>query len=107
MNRKLLLFCAATLPLFLGAVVVQAIQYQDLKRDVAAMEKEQDVWVEKNKKVLAGVNVLRSPERIETLAEKDPGLKAVGAEETVKVRFPEAPAPVVQQKKETEEEENR
>lgn len=107
MNRKLLLFCAATLPLFLGAVVVQAIQYQDLKRDVAAMEKEQDAWVEKNKKVLAGVNVLRSPERIGTLAEKDPGLKTVGADETVKVRFPEAPAAVVQQKNENEEEENR
>jgi hypothetical protein len=110
MNRKLLLFCAATLPLFLGAVVVQAIQYQDLKRDVAAMEKEQDVWVEKNKKVLAGVNVLRSPERIETLAEQDPGLTVVGADKTVKVKFPEAAPPAEPQAKEQsddEVEENR
>lgn len=87
MNRKLLLFCAATLPLFLGAVVVQAIQYQDLQRDVAAKEREQDLWVEKNKKALAGVTVLRSPARIESLAEQDRGLESVGADRTVKIRF--------------------
>ena len=87
MNRKLLLFCASTLPLFLLAVVVQAIQFQDLKRDVAAKEREQYEWVEKNKKVLAGVTVLRSPQRIETLAEDDPGLQVVGADRTIKVQF--------------------
>jgi len=87
MNRKLLLVCAATLPLFLMAVVVQAIQYQDLKREVSAMEVQQDEWVEKNKKALAGVTVLRAPQRIETLAGKDPGLESVGADRTVKVRF--------------------
>lgn len=88
MNRKLLLFCAATLPVFLAAVVLQTIQYQDLRRVVAAQEKEQDSWVEKNRKALAGVTVLRSPERIEDLAEKDPGLKVVGADRTVKIQFP-------------------
>lgn len=87
MNRKLLLFCAATLPLFLGAVVVQAIQFQELKREVAAQERQQEEWVEKNKKVLAGVTVLRSPQRIEALAEADPGLQEVGADRTVKIRF--------------------
>jgi len=87
MNRKLLLFCAATLPIFLLALVVQAIQYQDLKRTVVVKERQQDEWVEKNKKALAGVTVLSSPQRIETLAERDPGLQAVGADHTVKVQF--------------------
>ncbi len=87
MNRKLLLFCAATLPVFLLAVVVQAIQFQELKRDVASKEREQYEWVEKNRKILAGVTVLRSPQRIEALAEKDLGLETVGADRTVKVRF--------------------
>jgi len=87
MKRKLILIGAATLPLFLMAVVVQAIQYQDLQREVAAKERQQDEWVEKNKKVLAGVTVLRSPQRIESLAASDPGLQAVGADKTVKVRF--------------------
>lgn len=89
MNRKLLLFCAATLPLFLMAVVVQMIQYQDLRREVSSMERQQYEWVEKNKKILAGVTVLRSPQRIETLARADRGLEAVGADRTVKVRFPD------------------
>jgi len=89
MNRKILLFCAATLPLFLMAVVVQTIQYQDLKRDVEAQEREQASWVEKNRKILAGVTVLRSPQRIEALAEGDRGLQTVGADRMVKVRFPD------------------
>jgi len=87
MNRKWILIGAATLPLFLMAVVAQSIQYQDLQRDVAAKEREQMEWVEKNRKMLAGVTVLRSPQRIETLAEGDPGLKSVGADRTVKIRF--------------------
>jgi hypothetical protein len=78
---------AATLPLFLMAVVVQQIAYQDVERAVAAQEKQQDVWLEKNRKLLAGVTVLRSPQRIETLAESDPSLHQVGAEHTVKVHF--------------------
>jgi len=90
MNRKLLLFCAASLPIFLLAMVVQAIEYQDLRRDVAVKEKQQDEWVEKNKKVLAGVTVLQSPQRIESLAQNDPGLQSVGADKTVKVKFQSA-----------------
>lgn len=78
---------AATLPLFLMAVVVQQISYQDVERAVAAQEKEQDVWLEKNRKLLAGVTVLRSPQRIESLAENDPALRSVGAERTLKVHF--------------------
>ena len=87
MNRKLLLAAAATLPLLFLAVVVQAINYQDLKRDVAAKEREQYEWVEKNKKALAGVTVLRAPQRIESLASADAGLQSVGADRTVKVQF--------------------
>jgi len=78
---------AATLPLFLMAVVVQQITYQDVERAVAAQEKQQDVWLEKNRKLLAGVTVLRSPQRIEALAEQDSALRSVGADGSVKVRF--------------------
>jgi len=87
MNRKWILIGVATLPLFLMAVVVQEIQYQDLQREVASKERDQTEWVEKNKKMLAGVTVLRSPQRIEALAENDPGLHPVGADHTVKVQF--------------------
>ena len=78
---------AVTLPLFLMAVVVQQISYQDVERAVAEQEKQQDVWLEKNRKLLAGVTVLASPQRIESLAEADPSLKQVGADHTVKVHF--------------------
>lgn len=89
MSRKWILIGVATLPLFLMAVVLQAIQYQDLQREVASQEREQTEWVEKNKKMLAGVTVLRAPQRIEALAEGDVGLHPVGADHTVKVQFQE------------------
>ena len=87
MNRKLLLICSATLPVFLLAVVFQAIRYQDLKHEVDAKAAAQYAWVEKNKKAFAGVTVLRAPGRIEALAEADPGLQTVGADRTLKIKF--------------------
>lgn len=92
MNRRMLLICAATLPLFLAAVVVQTIQYQDLKTQVAAQQKEQESWIEKNRRILAGVTVLSSPERIDRLAQQDPGLQQTPANQTLKVHFPDAGA---------------
>ncbi len=92
MNRKLLLFCALTLPLFLLAVVAQSVVYHDLNRQLDQKAVQQSLWIEKNKKLLAGVTVLESPARIEVLATQELGLVAVGAEGTVKVRFPSGAA---------------
>jgi hypothetical protein len=69
------------------AVVVQQISYQDVERAVSAQETQQDLWLEKNRKLLAGVTVLRSPQRIEALAQSDAALRQVGADHTVKVHF--------------------
>ncbi len=88
MNRKLLLFCALTLPLFLLAVVAQSVVYHDLNRQLEEKTVQQALWLEKNKKLLAGVTVLESPARVEALARDELGLVSVGAEGTVKVRFP-------------------
>lgn len=87
MNRKLLLFVVSTLPLFFMGLVFEAIQYQDLKKDVVAKERQQVEWVEKNKKMLTGVTVLSSPQRIEDLAKDDSGLKLFGADKSVKIHF--------------------
>lgn len=87
MSRRWLLLGAATLPLFLLAMVLQAVQYQDLKRDVSAKERQQADWIERNTKVQAGITVLSSPSRIEALAVQDPTLQSVGADRTVKLRF--------------------
>ncbi|MEI8094075.1 MAG: hypothetical protein WCG80_07685 [Spirochaetales bacterium] len=86
MTRKFLLVCALTLPLFLFAVVAQSVAFHDASRQVSQRMAQQDAWIEKNKKLLAGVTVLEAPGRIETLADSL-GLASVGASGTLKIRF--------------------
>jgi cell division protein FtsL len=53
----------------------QGYRFETLKRDVQAMEAEQRDWLEQNKKLVAAVAVLSSPERIQRIAEGELGLK--------------------------------
>lgn len=52
----------------------QGYRYEKLRRDVQNMEEEQRDWLEQNKKLVAALAVLSSPERIEKLAERELGL---------------------------------
>ena len=87
MNRKLLLFCALTLPVFFFGVVAQSMAYRQAYRQLESKLAQQDLWIEKNKRLMAGVTVLQSPSRIEDLASGKLGLSLVGASGTVKVQF--------------------
>ncbi len=46
----------------------QGFRYETLKREVQRMEEEQKDWLEQNRKLVAALAVLGSPERIEHLA---------------------------------------
>jgi cell division protein FtsL len=79
-TRKILLILAAcTVPVFFFLQVLTAYQYQMLEREVGALEQEQKDWFEKNKKIIAGISVLRSPERIEKSARDELGLQKIDA----------------------------
>jgi cell division protein FtsL len=53
----------------------QGYRFEALKREVQQLEAEQRDWLEQNKKLVAAVAVLASPERIQRLAEGELGLK--------------------------------
>jgi cell division protein FtsL len=53
----------------------QGYRFEALKRNVQQLEAEQRDWLEQNKKLVAAVAVLSSPERIQRLAEGQLGLK--------------------------------
>jgi cell division protein FtsL len=53
----------------------QGYRFERLKRDVQQLEGEQRDWLEQNKKLVAAVAVLSSPERIQSIAEGELGLK--------------------------------
>jgi cell division protein FtsL len=76
--RKIFLIAAAcSIPVFFFLQVLSAYQYQSAEREVRALEREQRDWFEKNKKIIAGISVLRSPERIEKVARDELGLEKI------------------------------
>jgi cell division protein FtsL len=77
-TKKILFIVAAcTVPVFFFVQVLTAYHYQSLEREVSALEKEQKDWFEKNKKIIAGISVLRTPERIEKIARDELGLEQI------------------------------
>jgi cell division protein FtsL len=65
----------------------QGYRYQELEQEVGNLELEQKDWLEKNKKVIAALAVLSSPERVEALAVDKLGLKPLTAEDVIKVNI--------------------
>ncbi len=63
----------------------QGFRYQELKRDVEELEAEQQEWLEKNKKAIAALAVLSSPERVKDLAENELGLRPIESSDILKV----------------------
>jgi cell division protein FtsL len=90
MKKRLLLYLAAlTMPLFLALVVWQSNRYTDLEREIARLEISQEQWVESNKRLIAGIAMLSSSERIENIARNDPDLVRVKPEDILQIRIEE------------------
>mgnify|MGYP001216116271 CR=1 FL=1 len=66
----------------------QGYRFERLKRDVQQLEAEQRDWLEQNKKLVAAVAVLSSPERIQSIAEGELGLKKLERSALVSVVVP-------------------
>ena len=86
-GRILLYVFTLTLPLFLGAAAWQSARYRELTWDVERLETLQEEWVESNKRLIAGIAVLSSPERIEHIAKNELGLVKKVPEEVLQIRI--------------------
>lgn len=71
MSKRALILIFLTLPVFLFLNVWQVYRYKNLENAIEHLEEEQQEWVEKNKRLIAGIAVLSSPERLAELAEED------------------------------------
>jgi cell division protein FtsL len=88
MRRFILLyFLALTLPLFLGVSVWQSKKYAVLQREVRGLEVIQEEWIESNKRLIAGIALFSSPDRIERIAAKELGLTRKQPEEILQIRI--------------------
>jgi hypothetical protein len=65
----------------------QGYRYERLEASVAALGREQEDWLERNKKIIAGLAVLSSPARVAGLAESELGLSKLERGARIKVLF--------------------
>jgi cell division protein FtsL len=75
-----------TIPLVLGLNVWQSFRYREIERDLGKLEREQEEWVESNKRLIAGIAVLSSSERIARIA-VDLGLIKIQPEDVLQIRI--------------------
>lgn len=84
-RRCLFYFLVITVPLFLGLLTWQSARYGDLEREIQRLEKTQEEWVENNKRLIAGIVFLSSPDRIEHIARDELGLEKKRPEEVLHI----------------------
>jgi hypothetical protein len=88
MRRCLLLyFVVFSIPLFLGGIAWQSARYAELERETRRLEAVQEDWVESNKRLVAGIAVLASSERINHIALRDLGLSRIRPEDVLQIRI--------------------
>ncbi|WP_010259221.1 cell division protein FtsL [Treponema primitia] len=88
MRRFILLyFFTLTLPVFLVISVWQSRNYASLQRDVRRLEVVQEEWIESNKRLIAGITLFSSAERIEHIAVEQLGLTKKQPEEILQIRI--------------------
>jgi cell division protein FtsL len=87
MKKAVLLACAALLPMVIFANVWQAARYARLKDEVESKTQAQAQWLEQNKRLITGLAVLSSPERIEKIARDEFKLEKIQPERSRTVEF--------------------
>ena len=85
----LLYFFVLTIPIFLGVAAWQSVRYSELDKSVRLLEAVQEDWIEKNKKLIAGIAVLSSSSRIEQVAIQDLRLSKMRPEDVLQIRIEE------------------
>ena len=86
MIRRLFFYLLVlSVPVFLALTAWQSSRYGDLERELKKLEKTQEEWVENNKRLIAGITFLSSPDRIEHIARDELGLSKKLPEEVLHI----------------------
>ena len=89
MKRLVALLMIASVPAFIFLNIWQVFRYEKLQHSIAVMEEEQQDWLERNKRMIAGIRVLSSPGRIDMLAQQELNLKKPGPGDIIRINIRE------------------
>ncbi len=78
---------AITIPLCLGFNAWQSEKHAKLSREIDQLEETQTEWIESNKRLIAGIALLSSSQRIEQIAVNELGLVKKTPEEIMQIRI--------------------
>ena len=87
MKKIFFYFMVLSIPLLLGLAARQSARYGDLERELGRLEKSQQEWIENNKRLIAGISLLSSPDRIEHIARDELGMEKKRPEEVLLIHI--------------------
>ena len=88
MKRILAALMIVTVPILMFISVFQVYRYKQLEHEVAQLVQKQNGLIEMNKRMVANIAILSSPERIERLAVEELGLKKLADNRLIQIRLP-------------------
>ena len=80
-------FLAVVIPLLLVAYALQAKRFNDLSKEITALEKKQEKLIEENKKLVSDISLLTSARRIEKIAVEELGMHKAESDDIVRVEM--------------------
>jgi cell division protein FtsB len=89
MKNPFFYFIVLSIPLLLGLAAWQSARYGDLERELGRLENSQQEWVENNKRLIAGILMLSSPDRIEHIARDELGMEKKPPEDVLQIYIAE------------------
>ncbi|HCC36905.1 MAG TPA: cell division protein FtsL [Treponema sp.] len=88
MKKYVFLYIAVlTIPMFLCLNAWQSTRYSGLQGEVKRLEEAQGDWVESNKRLIASISLLSSPERIEKIAQTELELSKIKPENVLQINL--------------------
>ena len=89
MRKALFSLLLASVPLLLMLQVLQAYRYVITSEEISGMETLQEERLEENRRLVAGIAVFDSPERVYSVATGSLELEPAAPEKVLQVRFPD------------------
>ncbi|RKX83454.1 MAG: hypothetical protein DRP57_07910 [Spirochaetes bacterium] len=85
MKKLVILVLILSIPAMLFLVTWQNIRFTELSASISSIREEQEDLMEKNKRLIIGLAILRSPKRIEDIGLKDLKLHEASPSEVIKI----------------------
>ncbi len=79
------LILSLMIPAILFAMVWQSYRYSQLEREIARIEQQQYEIIDENRRLISGISVLSTPERISSVAVEDLGMRKVETKEILRI----------------------